>query len=61
MGMVGGTTFPAIANVTKYGYLGVNLFLLISGFVILVSSDGKSPRQFVISRIVRLYPTYWVA
>ena len=48
-----------IANVTKYGYLGVDLFFLISGFVILVSSDGKSPRQFVISRIVRLYPTYW--
>ena len=59
MGLVGGAAFPLVANVTKYGYLGVNLFFLISGFVILVSADGKSPRQFATSRIVRLYPTYW--
>jgi peptidoglycan/LPS O-acetylase OafA/YrhL len=59
MGLLGGVDFPAIAAFTKYGYLGVHLFFLISGFVILVTADGKTPRKFVTSRIVRLYPTYW--
>jgi peptidoglycan/LPS O-acetylase OafA/YrhL len=46
---------------TKYGYLGVNLFFLISGFVILFSAFNKSSLEFAISRIDRLYPAYWVA
>jgi peptidoglycan/LPS O-acetylase OafA/YrhL len=53
-------SYPAIAPVTRYGFLGVNLFFLISGFVILMSAGGGSPRQFVVSRIVRLYPAFWV-
>lgn len=53
--------FPAIEIVTKYGYLGIGLFFMISGFVILFSALNKSPFEFVISRIDRLYPVYWVA
>ena len=53
--------FPAIEVVTKYGYLGIGLFFMISGFVILFSALNKSPLEFVISRIDRLYPVYWVA
>lgn len=45
----------------KYGYLGVSLFFLISGFVITKSAHGKSARQFVVGRAVRLYPAFWVA
>ena len=44
-----------------YGWLGVELFFMISGFVICMSTWGKSIRQFVVSRIVRLYPAYWFA
>ena len=51
--------FPEISGVAKYGYLGVQLFFLISGFVIFMSAYGKSPSQFVASRIARLYPAYW--
>jgi peptidoglycan/LPS O-acetylase OafA/YrhL len=53
--------FPALSSVTRYGYLGVDLFFTISGFVVLLSAWGRRPHQFVISRIVRLYPAYLVA
>lgn len=54
------TSFPILGVVTKYGHLGVDLFFLISGFVILMSVQGRSSAEFAISRFVRLYPTYWV-
>jgi peptidoglycan/LPS O-acetylase OafA/YrhL len=37
------------------------MFFTISGFVVLLSAWGRRPREFVISRIVRLYPAYWAA
>jgi peptidoglycan/LPS O-acetylase OafA/YrhL len=45
----------------SYGWLGVELFFLISGFVICMSSWGRSVGDFFISRVVRLYPAYWFA
>jgi peptidoglycan/LPS O-acetylase OafA/YrhL len=53
--------FPAIQLVSRYGYLGVNLFFLISGFVILWSAGSKTVRQFAMGRVLRLYPTFWAA
>jgi peptidoglycan/LPS O-acetylase OafA/YrhL len=52
--------FPELGPVTRYGFLGVELFFLISGFVILLSAWGRKPGDFVVSRIVRLFPAYWV-
>jgi peptidoglycan/LPS O-acetylase OafA/YrhL len=52
--------YPLLAPLFKYGYLGVNLFFLISGFVILMTAANGSFRAFAISRIVRLYPAFWV-
>ena len=43
----------------KYGYLGVELFFLISGFVILMSASRASARGFLVARVVRLYPAFW--
>lgn len=52
--------FPALGHVTRYGFLGVELFFLISGFVILMSLWGRRPGDFALSRVVRLFPAYWV-
>jgi peptidoglycan/LPS O-acetylase OafA/YrhL len=53
--------FVGIGRFTKYGYLGVELFFLISGYVVLLSAQGKTVRQFFLSRVTRLYPAFWVA
>jgi peptidoglycan/LPS O-acetylase OafA/YrhL len=45
-----------------WGHLGVNLFFIISGFVIFMTLDRtRRPLDFVVSRFSRLYPVYWVA
>ncbi|MDQ4501908.1 acyltransferase [Sinomonas sp. ASV322] len=45
-----------------WGAYGVQLFFLISGFVILMSaSRAQRPSDFVISRAARLYPAYWLS
>lgn len=51
--------YPWLTSASKYGYLGVELFFMISGFVILMSAANGSLRDFVISRVVRLYPAFW--
>lgn len=53
--------FPTANKLAIYGWLGVYLFFLISGFVICMSCWGRTPRQFAVSRFIRLYPAYWVA
>ena len=53
--------FPQLSLLTRYGYLGVELFFIISGFVILMTAYGRSLPAFVASRISRLYPAYWAA
>lgn len=50
-----------VAGVAKYGYLGVDLFFLISGFVIMNSARGKSPSKFAVSRARRLLPAFWLS
>lgn len=46
----------------KYGYLGVHLFFIISGFVIYMTLEKtKKPFEFIVSRFSRLFPAYWAA
>lgn len=56
IGQVGG-----LVEITKYGYLGVELFFMISGYVIFFSAQSGSASKFAVSRAVRLYPAYWFA
>jgi peptidoglycan/LPS O-acetylase OafA/YrhL len=49
-----------LSALARYGYLGVDLFFIISGFVIVASAVRRPPSSFVISRFARLYPTFWV-
>ena len=53
--------YLGLAPVAKYGFLGVQLFFMISGFVILMTAAQSSLRDFAISRLVRLYPAFWVS
>ncbi len=54
-------SYPILGELFKYGYLGVELFFIISGFVILLTASKKDWRGFVISRMARLYPAFWIA
>ncbi|WTW94894.1 acyltransferase [Streptomycetaceae bacterium NBC_01309] len=53
--------FPVAYKPAAYGWLGVELFFMISGFVICMSCWGRSPSEFFTSRVVRLFPAYWFA
>ncbi|NND96480.1 MAG: acyltransferase, partial [Pirellulaceae bacterium] len=44
------------------GYFGVNLFFMLSGFVILMTLERTSDSwKFAWGRLSRLYPAYWAA
>jgi exopolysaccharide production protein ExoZ len=51
--------FMAIWPLTWFGWIGVEIFFVISGFVIANSASGKSPMQFLKGRALRLYPAVW--
>lgn len=53
--------FPAVAPIAGLGILGVELFFIISGFVILMTVWGRGLGAFARSRLVRLYPAYWLS
>lgn len=45
-----------------HGHYGVNLFFIISGFVIFLTlARTRTAMDFVVSRFSRLYPAYWMA
>lgn len=58
-GATGADAFPTLNPVSRYGWLGVELFFVLSGFVILLSAQGRTVAQFTGSRVGRLFPGYW--
>jgi peptidoglycan/LPS O-acetylase OafA/YrhL len=46
----------------QWGFWGVDLFFVISGFIIalVVDTPRFSPRDFLIKRAFRIYPLYWI-
>ncbi|MGW1028856.1 acyltransferase family protein [Streptomyces sp. NPDC002577] len=55
------TVFPTAHTWFAYGCLGVQIFFVISGFVICMSGWGRPLRSFFASRASRLLPSYWAA
>lgn len=53
--------FGVAPSVFRYGWLGVEAFFVISGFVICMSGWGRTVPQFFTSRVTRLMPAYMVA
>ncbi|SEG83481.1 Peptidoglycan/LPS O-acetylase OafA/YrhL, contains acyltransferase and SGNH-hydrolase domains [Actinacidiphila yanglinensis] len=50
---------PTVFRLAAYGWVGVEIFFVISGFVICMSCWDRRPRDFFVSRVIRLYPAYW--
>ncbi|WNV12817.1 acyltransferase [Tardiphaga sp. 709] len=49
---------PWMASFAQYGFLGVPVFFIISGFVIAYSAEGRTATGFAIARFSRIYPTF---
>ncbi|MCP5405484.1 MAG: acyltransferase [Pseudomonadaceae bacterium] len=52
--------YPAMEGMTWFGWVGVQVFFVISGFVIAFSAKGSSPFSFLRSRVLRLLPAVWL-
>lgn len=49
----------------SWGAIGVDLFFVISGFIMIYSTNGKVPglktsKNFIVNRLTRILPTYYV-
>jgi peptidoglycan/LPS O-acetylase OafA/YrhL len=49
-----------LAPFVSYGWVGVEVFFVISGFAIAFSASLKDAQEFVIGRALRLYPAAWI-
>lgn len=47
-------------NIWWFGWVGVEIFFVLSGYVIAFSASNSTPLSFAKSRFLRLMPTVWV-
>jgi peptidoglycan/LPS O-acetylase OafA/YrhL len=52
--------YPSAAPFTWFGWVGVEIFFVISGFVIANSASKSSPTEFLLGRALRLFPAVWI-
>ncbi|MGG6897934.1 acyltransferase family protein [Rhizobium sp. BR 315] len=47
----------------KVGAAGVDIFFVISGFIMWITTEGKpiGPQEFMLRRLIRIVPLYWIA
>lgn len=50
-----------IGLIQNFGWFGVCLFFLISGFIITHVSQRERPAEFAIKRLFRIFPLLWLA
>ncbi|BCG64450.1 MAG: exopolysaccharide production protein ExoZ [Methyloprofundus sp.] len=60
-----GGSISILPKLLQFGMFGVDLFFIISGFVMITITRGKFQNQqqalkFIYHRIARIYPSYWV-
>jgi peptidoglycan/LPS O-acetylase OafA/YrhL len=44
-----------------HGEVGVDIFIILSGFTLALHSAGLPAREFFLRRFLRIYPAYWAA
>jgi len=49
---------PELLWIGRYGFLGVPIFFVISGFVIAYSAVGRTATTFALARFSRIYPCF---
>jgi len=52
---------PNEAHIMPFGWVGVQVFFVISGVVIANSAIASTPYRFARNRFLRLYPAAWIA
>ena len=52
--------FPFLHGMETVGSIGVEVFFLISGFVISASAQGTSATHFILNRAIRVFPVLWI-
>lgn len=55
---------PAVARVLEHGAIGVDVFFLISGFIVFLAARrvihaGRGVRVFLLKRFLRIFLPYW--
>ena len=58
-----GVDFSGLSGLRPYaefGWIGVEIFFVISGFVIAFTAQGSSAGRFLESRVLRLVPAAWI-
>ncbi|WP_129777880.1 acyltransferase family protein [Peristeroidobacter soli] len=56
----GVANFKDWTTLAPFGWAGVQIFFVISGFVIVVSAERSSAYKFFVSRFTRLVPAVWI-
>ena len=49
----------SLHSMSRWGWVGVQVFFVLSGFVISFTAEGKDAIEFIKNRVVRLYPAAW--
>lgn len=57
---------PLIFTIARYGYLGVPVFFVISGYCIYSAAEktlskGQRPNTFLLRRLIRVMPPFWAS
>lgn len=56
----GVVAYPEVGGIPGYGWIGVQIFFVLSGFVILLSAEKATSRRFLQGRVLRLVPAAWI-
>jgi exopolysaccharide production protein ExoZ len=55
-----GAILPYTEGWSRSGWVGVEVFFVLSGAVISGSAEGKTFGRFLVERLLRLYPAVWI-